>query len=79
MNQALPQHEGCHVEAIGRIELIMPAKCAERVCVGSEWAAIIFRMDPEHATGSGCILRDEDGGNAIVIVPGSATISLMKI
>lgn len=72
VNQAFAAaYEGCHVEAIGRIGADYAGEMCRKECasVGSIGCNYL-KTDPEHATGSGCILRDEEGGNAIVIVPG---------
>ncbi len=72
VNQAFAAaYEGCHVEAIGRIGADYAGEMCRKECASvGRIGCNYLRMDPEHATGSGCILRDEDGGNAIVIVPG---------
>lgn len=71
VNQAFAAaYEGCHVELIGRIGDDAAGRLCRRECaavggIGCDY----LQADQWHATGCGCILRDEEGGNAIIIVP----------
>ncbi|WP_294143970.1 ribokinase [uncultured Clostridium sp.] len=72
VNQAFAAaYEGCYVEVIGRIGADYAGEMCRKECASVGGIGCLYlQRDEEHATGSGCILRDEEGGNAIVIVPG---------
>lgn len=70
-NQAFAAaYEGCNVELIGRIGDDAPGYTCRDESQSCGIGTKYLQFDKEHATGCGCILRDEFGGNAIVIVPG---------
>lgn len=71
VNQAFAAaYKGCKVEVIGRIGKDEPGRIFAEECASCGVGTRYMVYDSEHYTGCGCILRDEAGGNAIVIVPG---------
>ena len=71
VNQAFAaSYQGCHVEVLGRMGKDEPGRIFAEECSSCGVGTKYIYYDPEHYTGCGCILRDNHGGNAIVIVPG---------
>lgn len=71
VNQAFAAaYEGCQVEVLGRIGGDEAGRVCRKECAETGVGTRYLREDQERTTGCGCILRDEKGGSAIVIVPG---------
>lgn len=71
VNQAFAAaYEGCQVEVLGRIGDDEPGRVCREECAETGVGTRYLIADQKTATGCGCILRDEKGGNSIVIVPG---------
>ena len=60
----------CEVEVLGRMGKDEPGRIFARECASCGVGTRFIVYDEEHYTGCGCILRDERGGSAIVVVPG---------
>lgn len=70
-NQAFAAvYEGAKVELVGRVGDDDPGRVCLKECAETGIGTTYLQFDKEVGTGCGCILRDEFGGNAIVIYPG---------
>lgn len=71
-NQAFAAaYEGAKVELVGRVGDDEPGRVCRKECRETGIGTRYLQYDREVNTGCGCILRDEFGGNAIVIYPGA--------
>ena len=71
-NQAFAAaYEGARVELVGRVGNDEPGRVCCKECRETGVKTSYLQLDQEAGTGCGCILRDDSGGNAIVIYPGA--------
>lgn len=72
VNQAFAAvYEGAKVELVGRVGDDEAGRVCQRECRETGIGTQYLQYDKEVNTGCGCILRDDFGGNAIVIYPGA--------